>query len=321
MGLGPGDLIAIPAFTFAAVINAVWSIKAVPVVVDCEPDSWNMDLSQCADLATRCQGAVLVHTFGSAIQSKAIDHLMSHTSLRLVEDACEALGTRVTNRFAGTTGPCGVFGFYPNKPITSGEGGMVICSNETLAHEIRVRRNQGRDGSSGFNDHCLHGTSARLSELHAALGRSQLARIEALLAQRSRIANWYQSALAHQPGLRFPAIGPTDRRAWFTFPVLVESGAKQRNALMAQLRAQGIQTGRYFPSVHQQPAFRRMGGIVPTQPENAERLSQSCLCLPLYPQLRKRDVQRICAALSKAMGSHDGALSSETLARRELDNT
>ncbi len=293
LGVGHGDQVLIPSFTFVAVINAVWAVGAVPVVLDVEPRTWNMDM-RAASRYQDAKAAIVVHNFGMSIDPLEIDRLQDQHGIPVIEDACEALGSRYAGHLAGTRGRCGVFGFYPNKPITTGEGGMLITGDPELADKIRVLANQGRKAGQWL-DHEEPGTNARLSEMQAALGASQLARIEQLLARRQRVAEWYGKVLVDVGAVTLAPQISEQAHAWFTYPILVDKDLRDR--LQVELAAKGIQTGRYFPPIHLQPVFKTQATRMDQQPINSEQLAHSCLCLPLFPELRRREVQDVVAVI------------------------
>lgn len=270
LGVGHGDFVACPAYTFVASANAILAVGAKPLFFDV--DHCGIMLSKLPTVMSKSvKVAVVVDLFGASARAAGL--AFQARGIPVVEDACESLG----NLDVGY-GDLVVFGFFPNKQITTGEGGVVclgaIGHPNSLAY-VEVVRNHGR-GPAGF---CRWGTNARMSEIHAALGLEQVKRLRSLLRARERVARWYKDALP------FVEIGYLDEeRSWFVFPVWFEDRAR-RDKVRDSLTRSGIQTGDYFPYLPDMPQFGK-------QPEfpTARRLSETGLALPFHPGLTQREV-------------------------------
>ncbi len=297
LALGPGDDVLVPSFTFIAAANTIRYEGAVPVFVDIDPITLNMDPVAAEKAITpRTRALMLVHTFGRPAAVDALLALAQRHDLRVIEDACEAIGATSRGRQAGTFGDAGVFAFYPNKQITTGEGGMVVTADPALARAMRAMRNQGRAPSDDWLQHSTLGYNYRLSEINCALGCAQMDRLGEILAKRERVAGLYGAALAGVPGLQLPAPPDEgDRISWFVYVVRVHAGHRDRIA--AALAEQGIQTGRYFAPIHRQPAYA--GRPCPNPLPVTERESPRTLALPFFSNMGEDQVAYVAQNLRR----------------------
>jgi perosamine synthetase len=302
IGIQPGDEVLLPAFTFIAVANVVHLERAIPVFVDIDA-TLNMapELAEAA-VTSKTRAMVIVHTFG---RPAALDHLVAlakERGLRVIEDACEAIGADFNGRRVGSFGDAGVFAFYPNKQITTGEGGMVVTDDAAIARRVRSLRNQGRTESGDWLDHAEPGFNYRLSEINCALGRSQLRRIETILAQRAQVAAWYDGCLRGEPHLMVPDIAiPRGRLSWFVYVVRLADSFRrsERDFIVARLMERGIACGRYFPPIHQQPAYN--GWAVRHSLPVTESVGERCIALPFFNRLSKTQVEEVSDTLLSAI--------------------
>jgi perosamine synthetase len=208
LGIGAGDEVIVPSFTFVAAANAVRYEGAIPVLVDIEPRCLNLDPARIeAAITPRTRAIIAVHTFGCPADMQAILDIANRHQLRVIEDACEAIGAMYQGRHVGTFGDAAVFAFYPNKQITTGEGGMVVTKDPRLAREIRAMRNHGRYESDEWHQHSILGYNYRLSEINCALGCAQMRRIPEILSLREQVARRYDALLRDMTSLVLP---PTD---------------------------------------------------------------------------------------------------------------
>ena len=259
----PGSEVILPSFTFSAVLNVILIEGLRPRFVDIDPRTYNCTAeAMLAAVTKETRLMIAVHTFGFPVDVTAIVDGLSRRSAKnkvhVIEDACEALGAEVHGRKAGTIADAGLFAFYPNKQITTGEGGMLVTSDETLARNAAQVRNQGRDPSLGWNSHSEIGFSYRISDLNCALGVSQLARIEYVIARRQKLAETYDRELANIPEIvRPPLRSDGGRISWFVYPIQLsdEFGIADRDRICEAMLRQGIATGRYFAPLHRQPVL------------------------------------------------------------------
>jgi perosamine synthetase len=301
LGIGAGDEVIVPSFTFIAVANAVAQVGAVPVFVEIDPFSLNLDPAAVERAVTsRTRALIAVHTFGVPAQMDALTAIARRHNLALIEDACEAVGARFDGQPVGSFGTLAVLGFYPNKQITTGEGGAVLVHDPALAARLRNLRNQGRDPEAGWLDHSEIGYNYRLSELACALGRVQLARLQGILALRAAAAARYDALLDGIPGLELPPLA-VERCAlsWFVYVVRVPEHA-DRDRVQSALADSGIATGRYFAPIHRQPAWRTHPGAAVSLPLT-ESIAARTLALPFFNHLKLAEQERVASALRRAL--------------------
>ncbi len=299
LGLGPGDEVVTSPFSFVASANCILMEGARPVFADIDDATLNVDPAAMAAAVTRRTRALLpVDAFGLAYDARAVNRIARREGLAVIEDSCEALGATWHGRAAGTLADVGAFGFYPNKQITTGEGGMLVTRSARIAALARSMRNQGRDRASWLVHHRL-GWNYRLDEMSAALGLAQLSRLDELLARRRRVAGWYAEALAGTTGVRLLDCPTGCERSWFVYVVRL-AGARARAAVERTLAQAGIATARYFPPIHLARHFRALGwrhGQFPV----AERASRECLALPFHGRMRAAEVERVAGTVQRAL--------------------
>jgi perosamine synthetase len=299
-----GDEVIAPSFSFMAVTNAIINQKAVPVFVDIDPRTRNTDPLQLATaLSEKTRAIVIVHSFGVPALAQQIIEFARHHSLAVIEDACEALGAERDGHKAGALGDIGTLAFYPNKAITTGEGGALLTNSGALAARLRGLRNQGRQPGTEWFQHCEPGFSCRLSDLNCALGLQQLSRIEQILRRRAELAACYKRLLQSNVYISCPKTERGDARvSWFTYPVLLRKNFTRdhRDEIWTTLKQRGIESGRYFAPSHLQPSLRhvpfRCGDLTHTM-SICERL----LCLPLFPSLTETQIEFVCETLDEIL--------------------
>jgi dTDP-4-amino-4,6-dideoxygalactose transaminase len=308
-GIGEGDLVITTPFSFVASANCILYVRARPVFVDVDPETLTIDAGRVADTAralarrhgNRLRALLPVHVFGQPADMDPLREIAERHGLAVVEDACEALGATYKGRQAGTMGRAGVFAFYPNKQITTGEGGMIVTDDPGWDALCRSLRNQGRDVFDGWLTHSRLGYNYRLDELSAALGAVQVARLGELLARRARVADWYRERLADLEGIRLPARAPwTTHLSWFVYVVRVRPGV-DRDRLIRELERRGIPSRPYFPPIHLQPFYRAQFGFRAGDFPATEAAGETCLALPFAATLREEDVDTVCGALEESL--------------------
>ena len=312
LNLERGAEVVLPSFGFAALLNVALQEELRPRFVDIDPATFNTTPELVAEAITpKTQLILAVHTFGSPLDVKGIRGIVAKASrarrprhtIHLIEDACEALGAEVHGRKTGTIGEAGLFAFYPNKQITTGEGGMLVTSNKRIAATAERLRNQGRDSSREKNQHVEAGFSYRLSDINCALGISQLARIESIVARRQTLAESYDRALANiREVMRPPLTNPVGRISWFAYPVRLapEFTAKHRDQACAAMLAKGIGTGKYFAALHRQPVLRDNANRRDRLP-NTGVVAERVIALPFFNELTEVEIQYIAGALEEAI--------------------
>lgn len=299
-GIGAGDEVITVSYTFIGTLNAIARTGATPVLVDIDPVTLNIDPQRLDEAITeRTRAVLVVHLFGRPAPMDAILERTRSRGIRVVEDACEAIGATTKGRPVGGLADAGTFGFYPNKPIATGEGGMITLNDADGLTRCRQLRNQGLDPVSSTRHPTLPGLSARLSELQAAVGRAQLARIDESLAARKRVAARYLERLDDLDALGLPAkVAPGDSMSWFTFPVRAPD-RRTRDTLRTELSEAGIETGIYFEPAHRLPPYDRETLRHPLPV--TEDIGSRCLALPLHPTLDENDQDQVCSALRAAL--------------------
>jgi perosamine synthetase len=249
----------------------------------------------------RTVGILPVHVFGRPCRIGEIATIAGSRGWHLIEDACEALGSHVEGRAAGSFGAASVFAFYPNKQITTGEGGVVVTDDPELAQVFRSLRNQGRDADSTWLRHVRLGYNYRLDEMSAAVGVAQLERISELRARRARVAETYAEALGQLEWLRLPRASSSESVDWFVYVVRLDD-AVDRDRVMSELAAVGVPSRPYFSPLHLQPFYRAGLGHAPGDFPVTERIARTTLALPWSPELSDEQVRYVAEALITAVG-------------------
>jgi dTDP-4-amino-4,6-dideoxygalactose transaminase len=321
-GVGDGDVVITTPFSFVASANVALYERAVPVFVDVEPRTGNMAPDQLAEAVadlraggrrarawlppklrdgrTRELRAIIpVHVFGQPADMDAVNEVARSAEVAVIEDACEAIGATYKGRPAGALADCGVFAFYPNKQMTTGEGGVVVTDRPDWADLFRSLRNQGRDGSGSWLSHERLGYNYRLTELGAALGLSQLSRLDGMLAARARVASWYQAEIGGIEDLELPWIAATTTlMSWFVFVIRIPLG---RDGLISYLAERGIPSRSYFSPIHLQRFYVERFGYREGAFPNAEYLGRTSLALPFSGVMTAEQVGRVCAAVRECL--------------------
>ncbi len=304
LGLGPADEMITSPFTFVATANCALFEGARPVFVDIDPETWNFDATKLESAITERTRLIMpVHIFGRPMPMDAILRVAEARRVPVVEDACEALGATYKGRKVGTFGIASTFAFYPNKQMTTGEGGMVVTNDERLAGLCKSMRNQGRDPEAGWLAHARLGYNYRLSDINCALGLSQLARLPEFVALRQRVAERYLAKLADVGELVLPPPYREGTMSWFVFVVRLADRFTQqdRDAVLAYLREQGIGTNNYFSPVHLQTFYRDRFGFKPGDFPVTERVAARTIALPFYNRLTEEDQDLVVETLKAAI--------------------
>ncbi|MGO9093619.1 MAG: DegT/DnrJ/EryC1/StrS family aminotransferase [Bryobacteraceae bacterium] len=306
LGIGEGDEVILPSFTFIAAANAVLYQRATPVFADIDPLTLNLNPASVARAVTpRTRAILVVHTFGCPADLDPILQIAARHGAWVIEDACEALGAQYRGLPVGGFGDFGVFGFYPNKPITTGEGGMLVTRDRQLAETVRALRNQGRRPADGWLDHSLLGYNYRLSELNCALGLSQMRRIDSILAQRADRVACYREHLRSIPDVAVPVFDSAGGRvSWFVFVVRLADRftGQDRDWLLRFMASRGIGCGRYFAPLHRQPLYAACAdrGLDLTV---TDQVASRTLALPFFNRLTDAEIAEVCLTLREAIGS------------------
>lgn len=301
-GVKDGDEVITSPFSFIASANVIAYERATPVFADIDPVTLNVDPAAVAAAITERTTALLpVHIFGYPAD---VPTLEGH-GLPIVEDACEALGARHRDGPAvGARGHAAVFGFYANKQLTTGEGGMITLADAAVKQRIDSERNQGRAPDMGWLDHDRLGFNYRLTDLQAAIGIAQVRRLPGMLADRATVAGWYRQALAPlaaETGLSLPCEDSGgDVRGWFVFVVQVPHG-HDRDEVIRALRARGVQSKPYLPAIHLQSFYRETYGFREGMFPVCEDVAARSIALPFFPAMAQSQVERVTLALEEAL--------------------
>ncbi|HEU5350956.1 MAG TPA: DegT/DnrJ/EryC1/StrS family aminotransferase [Terracidiphilus sp.] len=315
--IGEGDEVILPSFAFIAVANMVHHVRATPVFVDIDPVTLNLSPAAVERAITpRTRAILAVHTFGVPAPMLELRAIADRHNLVIVEDACEALGASLDGQRAGAFGDLAVFGFYPNKQITTAEGGAVLTRDAAHAERVRSLGNQGRaanrsqpanhasssaDSSARRQNRAEAGFNYRLSELACAMGRVQMARLDEILALRRAAAERYQQLLGGIEALALPPLRiPGGEISWFVYVVRLAEDA-DRDAIQAALAARGIATARYFEPIHLQPAWSSHPGVARANLPVTESMGGRTLALPFFNRITAGQQADVAEALHRAL--------------------
>ena len=301
LGLGEGDEVITTPFSFVASANCLLYEGVIPRFVDIEEDSLGLDPDQVeAAISPRTRAILPVHVFGRPCRIHELTAIVRRNGWFLIEDACEALGSTVDGRPLGSFGDVSVFAFYPNKQITTGEGGMVVTDDAALAETMRSLRNQGRDADGTWLRHLRLGYNYRLDELSAALGVAQVERLAELRRGRARVVAAYEHELARHDRIRLPRVAAGEEVDWFVYVVRLDSSI-DRDAVMMRLARVGVPARPYFAPLHLQPVYRDRFGYGPGDFPITERVAASTLALPFSSTLSDDDVGYVASAVVEAI--------------------
>jgi perosamine synthetase len=303
VGVSDGDEVITSPLSFVASANVALYERARPVFADIDPITLNLDPAAAEAAVTERTRAVLpVHIFGFPADMASFEAVAARHGLGVVEDACEALGaTYADGTPVGGRGHPAVFGFYANKQLTTGEGGMVTLGSEAMKTRIDSERNQGRAPDMGWLDHDRLGFNYRLSDIACAIGIAQMERLEGMLAERARVAALYREALEDFEGLTLPCGDRgREKRGWFVFVVQLPRGV-DRDGVVRELLERGIQSKPYLPAIHLMSFYRERFGHRPGEFPICEDVAERSLALPFFPALTEGQVGRVVEALTSIL--------------------
>lgn len=323
-GICDSDWVITTPFSFVASANVMLYERAVPVFVDVDPNTGNIDPDLVAQAAAdlmaggeaaqrwlprkgaesegKLKALLPVDVFGQPADYKALRQVSDQYGLTLIEDSCEALGSIYAGKPAGILGDMGVFAFYPNKQITTAEGGMIVTDNEVYADAMRAMRNQGRAPGDTWLEHTHLGYNYRLDELSAALGRVQMSRFDDLLENRKKVSDWYSARFENRPYIEPIEISPmTDRMSWFVYVVRLRRGL-DRQVIAERLAGRGVPTRPYFVPIHTQPYFVERFGYQVGDFPITDDLGQRCLALPFSGVMTEEQVETVCKQMDEVIG-------------------
>ncbi|PKP62104.1 polysaccharide biosynthesis protein [Candidatus Atribacteria bacterium HGW-Atribacteria-1] len=309
MGIGEGDIVITTPFSFIASSNCILFERARSLFVDIEEDTLNLDADKVEEKLEslslgelkKIRAMVVVDAFGQPADWDKFKEIGKKYNLKLIEDSAEALGSEYKGKMAGSLGEVGVFAFYPNKQITTGEGGILVTDNEELARLARSMRNQGRGEGGGWLDHERLGYNFRMDELSAALGCSQMERIEEILEKRAKVAEMYGEKLAEVEEVQVPFIADyVSRMSWFVYVVRLDRGI-DRNKVIKYLNEEGVQCKPYFTPIHLQPFYRKMFGYKEGDFPVTEDVSGRTIALPFFSNLKEEQIDYVVEKLKEGI--------------------
>jgi dTDP-4-amino-4,6-dideoxygalactose transaminase len=323
-GVTDGDRVITTPFSFIASSNVLLYERAVPVFVDVDPLTGNIDPVLVAEAAAdlteggavarrwlppqgvldegELKAILTVDVFGQPADYDQLTLTTKRYGLRTIEDSCEAIGATYKDRQAGLLGDIGVFAFYPNKQITTGEGGIVVTDHDDWAGMVRALRNQGRAPGDTWLEHSYLGYNYRMDEMCAALGRVQMSRLDELLEKRERVVGWYNERLAELPEVELPNLVPsTTRMSWFVYVIRLDSSLDRRE-IMERMNSRGVPSRPYFVPIHLQSYYAERFGYQLGHYPITEDLGQRSLALPFSGVMTEDEVAYVCEALRHSLG-------------------
>jgi len=292
LSLKAGDEVITSPFSFVASSNVLLYEGVKPVFVDIEEETFNIDSSKIEEQITKKTKAILpIHIFGQSADMDEIMKIAEKYNLKILEDACESLGATYKGKMVGTTGDIGTYAFYPNKQMTTGEGGMIVTNSKDIYDLCDSLRNQGRGKNGDWLIHERLGYNYRMDEMSASLGVTQLKKINWMIDEKRKIASWYNKAFEGVSEIITPVVGRNRTHSYFVYVVRIKNS--KRDVVMAELGKVGIQIKPYLPVIHLQPFMKRMFGFKKGNFPVAEKISSETLALPLYIGLKLKDVEYI----------------------------
>ena len=309
LGIKKGDEVITTPFSFIASANCTLYEGATPVFVDIDPQTLNIDVSKIEKKITKKTKAILaVDVFSHPADWDALKKIAKKHKLFLIEDSAEALGSEYKGKKCGSFGDAGVFAFYPNKQITTGEGGMVLTNNKKIADLCKSMSNQGRKiENEKWLEHVRLGYNYRLSEMNCAMGIAQLGRIKEILAKRKKVAGLYNEKLQGVKDLQIPYNSKESTLSWFVYVVILseEFAGKKRDAIMQEMKIRGIKCSNYFQTIHLQPFYKNEFGYKAGMYPVAENISKRTLALPFFNNLKEEEINTVVKNLKEILQKND----------------
>jgi len=302
LGISDGDEVITTPFSFIASSNCILFERATPVFVDIDPLTLNIDVKRIESAITpRTKALLPVDAFGQPVDIEAIKRIAAKYDLPIIEDACEALGAEFNGIKAGSQADIAVFAFYPNKQITTAEGGMVVTNDDHIADLVRSMRSQGRPITGLWLEHERLGYNYRMSELHAALGCVQMDRIDEIISKRRRVAEMYNSHLSEVEEVSVPYVDPRVKMSWFIYVVRFHASVN-RDKVMEYLIEHGVGCKPYFTPIHLQAFYREMGfneGDFPV----TESVAKTTLALPFFSNMTEEQIEYVVKTLKEGIAT------------------
>lgn len=303
LGVGRGDEVITTPFSFIASSNCILYEGAKPVFVDIDEKTFNIDVSKIEEKITKKTKAILaVDVFSQPADWSELEKISKKYKLFLIEDSAEALGSEYRGKKCGSFGDAGIFAFYPNKQITTGEGGVILTNNKKIAELCQSMANQGREVKNGkWLEHIRLGYNYRLDEMSCALGIVQLKRIKEILQKRAKIAELYNKKLKEINGLEIPHINPGAKLSWFVYVIKLNNkfAGVKRDRIIKEMAKKGVQCGNYFQAIHLQPFYKKEFGHKNGGFPVTENISKRTLALPFFNNLKESQIDFVAKNLKK----------------------
>lgn len=305
LGVKDGDEVITTPFSFISSANCILYEKAKPVFVDIKSDTFNIDVSKIEEKITEKTKAILaVDIFSHPADWDELKRIAKKHKLYLIEDSAEALGSEYRGKKCGSLGDAGVFAFYPNKQITTGEGGIILTNNEKIAEFCRSSANQGRKVENGrWLEHIRLGYNYRLDEMSCAMGIAQMKRIKEILKKRARVAELYDKKLKDIKELEIPYIKPENKLSRFVYVVKLSKSVagRKRDEVIKKMAKRGIRCSDYFQTIHLQPFYKKDFGYKEGDFPIAENISKRTLALPFFNNLAEKEIDFVVKNLKEAI--------------------
>lgn len=301
MGIQAGDHVLVPSFTFCSSVNVIVYERAKPIFVDIENETYNIDLNDLERKITpKSKAIIVVDVFGHPAEFDEIMKIAEKYNLKVIDDSCEALGSEYKGRKVGQFGDAAVFAFYPNKQMTTGEGGIIVTNDEDIARIARSLRNQGRTETSAWLEYEMLGYNYRMDELSAALGISQLKKLDLFLQKRERVAKGYTERLKKISVVKTPIVKPYVKMSWFVYVITLAKGIR-RDLVMRELARMGIPSRGYFSPIHTQTYIRNYFDEDIPSLSITEDIGSRTLALPFHNNLTDSEIEYVVNSLEEAI--------------------
>ncbi|KKS00020.1 MAG: Aminotransferase [Candidatus Magasanikbacteria bacterium GW2011_GWC2_41_17] len=306
-GIGSGDEVITSPFSFVASANCILYVGAKPVFADVDIQTGNIDPKKIEERITKKTKAILVvHIFGQSADMDPILKIAKKHKLKIIEDACESVMAEYNGKRVGTFGESAVFAFYPNKQMTTGEGGMITTNSERIYKMCKSLANQGRSDNMQWLDHQCLGYNYRLDEMSAALGLTQLKKLDFMISKRRQVADWYSEFFKKYGVLvATPKIARWNTHTWFVYVVRIINNRVIRDKVIKKLAQKGISSKPYLPSIHLFDFYKKRFGYKMGAYPVSEKISRMSLALPFYIGLKKEDVKYICEQLINILKNYE----------------
>lgn len=297
-----GDEVITTPFSFVASTNCILFERAKPVFVDINPETLEMDVDRIESVITDKTKAILaVDVFGQPMDMRKLREIADKHNLILIEDSCEALGSEYNGIKSGSMADAAVFAFYPNKQITTGEGGMIVTNDDNIAELCRSYRSQGRAITGFWLHHERMGYNYRMSEVNAVIGSVQMDRLDDIISRRNKVANMYNDRLSKIKGVTVPYVSPdTTVMSWFVYVIRLDENI-DRDKVMEYLKQNGVACRPYFTPIHIQPYIKEMFGYAELDFPNTVAAGKSCIALPFYNDMNSEEIEYVVDILKKGI--------------------